>query len=203
MDFRTCQQTMILFTAQIVRSARRLIVRPLAWSPSLQTFIGLGGLRESDTAIPSFRLPSAPETRVLRSRRSPTNRNTKPMPDRTHPISRGTQRGPPRRDKYHFNQTEYTSSRTRHLFRNEAIDRPCARNPRHVYSRDVPIPMFPASLWTETQLFERSLRLWRFARQPREDPIRIKQESKIEDGDQNDPWKSRVPERDLEKKRHK
>ena len=41
MDFSTFRQTMILIPAQIIRSARRLIFRLLAWSPSLETLFRL------------------------------------------------------------------------------------------------------------------------------------------------------------------
>ena len=41
MDFSTFRQTMILIPAQIIRSARRLIFRLLAWSPSLETLLRL------------------------------------------------------------------------------------------------------------------------------------------------------------------
>ena len=37
MDFSTFRQTMIMIPAQIIRSARRLIFRLLAWSPPLKT----------------------------------------------------------------------------------------------------------------------------------------------------------------------
>ena len=41
MDFSTFRQTMIMIPAQIIRSARRLIFRLLAWSPSLETLFRL------------------------------------------------------------------------------------------------------------------------------------------------------------------
>lgn len=41
MDFSTFRQTMILIPTQIIRSARRLIYRLLAWSPSLETLFRL------------------------------------------------------------------------------------------------------------------------------------------------------------------
>ncbi len=41
MDFSTFRQTMILIPTQIIRSARRLIFRLLAWSSSLETLFRL------------------------------------------------------------------------------------------------------------------------------------------------------------------
>ena len=41
MDFSTFRQTMIMIPAQIIRSARRVIFRLLAWSPSLDTLFRL------------------------------------------------------------------------------------------------------------------------------------------------------------------
>lgn len=41
MDFNTFRQTMIMIPTQIIRSARRLIYRLLAWSPSLETLFRL------------------------------------------------------------------------------------------------------------------------------------------------------------------
>src|SRR5690606_15726413 len=41
MDFSTFRQTMILIPTQIIRGARRLIYRLLAWSPALKTLFRL------------------------------------------------------------------------------------------------------------------------------------------------------------------
>ena len=41
MDFSTFRQTMILIPTQVIRSARRLVFRLLAWSPSLETLFRL------------------------------------------------------------------------------------------------------------------------------------------------------------------
>ena len=41
MDFSTFRQTLIQIPAQIIRGARRLIYRMLAWSPALQTLFRL------------------------------------------------------------------------------------------------------------------------------------------------------------------
>jgi hypothetical protein len=43
MDFSTFRQTMIMIPTQIIRSARRLVYRLLAWSPSLETLFRLHG----------------------------------------------------------------------------------------------------------------------------------------------------------------
>jgi hypothetical protein len=77
MDVSTFRQTMILIPTEIIRSARRLIFRLLAWSSSLETLFRLQDSLNLPLTTWDFRSLNCgahdAKVRMLWSRRSPTN----------------------------------------------------------------------------------------------------------------------------------